>query len=211
MLLYTLDLLGVAVFAVSGALSAGRRRLDLLGVAVLAISTAIGGGTLRDVLLDRHPIFWIEDPAYLGVILAAAAATVLWVRHRERIAVAPPRRALDVADALGLALFTLSGAQIAQEAGLAPLLVVVMATMTGSAGGVLRDVLANETPLLIRPGELYATTSIAGTAVYLGLEAGGLARPAAAFAGMAVVAGFRLAAMRWRLRLPAFHIPDDAP
>lgn len=209
MLLYTLDLLGVAVFAVSGALAAGRRRLDLLGVAVLAVVTAVGGGTLRDVLLDRHPIFWIDDPAYLAVILSAAAATVLWVRHRQRIAVAPPRRALDVADAFGLALFALSGAQIAQDAGLHPLLVVVMATMTGSAGGVIRDVLANETPLLIRPGELYATTCIAGTAVYLALDAGGLARPAASLVGMGVVAALRLAAMRWGVRLPAFHIPDD--
>jgi uncharacterized membrane protein YeiH len=203
MLLYVLDLLGVAVFAVSGALAAGRRHLDLLGVGVLAITTAIGGGTLRDVLLDRHPIFWIEDPAYLVVILAAAGATVLWVRRRE-----PPERALGVADAFGLGLFALSGAQIAQEAGLSPLLVVLMATMTGSAGGVLRDVLANVTPLLIRPGELYATTCIVGTAVYLGLEGMGMARPAAGVFGAAVVIGLRLAAMRWGLHLPAFRLPD---
>src|SRR5690606_2144424 len=194
MLLYVLDLLGVAVFAVSGALAAGRRHLDLLGVGVLAVTTAIGGGTLRDVLLDRHPIFWVEDPAYLAVILTAAGATVLWVRHRE-----PPERALGVADAFGLGLFALSGAQIAQEAGLSPLLIVVMATMTGSAGGVLRDVLANETPLLIRPGELYATTCIVGTSVYLGLEGVGVVRPVAAVLGAAVVIGTRLAAMRWGL------------
>ena len=208
MLLYALDLLGVAVFAVSGALAAGRRRLDLLGVAILAVTTAIGGGTLRDVLLDRHPIFWIADPNYLAVILAAAAVTVLWVRHREALGVDLPARALGVADAFGLALFTLSGAQIAQAAGLAPLLVVLMATMTGSAGGVVRDVLANETPLLLRPGELYATTSIAGTSAYLGLEALGVERQAAVVVGMVVVAALRLAAMRWGLRLPAFHVEE---
>lgn len=208
-MLYVLDLVGVAVFAVSGALAAGRRRLDLLGVGVLAVVTAVGGGTLRDVLLDRHPIFWIEDPAYVVVILSAAAVTVLWVRHRERIRVAPPLRALDVADAFGLALFTLVGAQIAQEAGLSPVLVIVMAAMTGSAGGVLRDVLSMETPLLLRPGELYATTSIVGTTTYLLLEAAGLARDPAALVGMAVVASLRLAAMRWKIRLPAFDVNDE--
>lgn len=210
MLLYTLDLIGVAVFAISGALAAGRQQMDLLGVGVLATATAVGGGTLRDLLLDRHPIFWIDDPVYLVVILSAAAATVLWVRRQQRLHT-PLGRALDVADALGLALFALGGAQIAQDAGLSPLLVVVMATMTGSAGGVVRDVLARVTPLLLRPGELYATACIAGTGLFLGLQAAGVATPAASVAGMATVAALRLAAMRWGLRLPAFQLPDARP
>ena len=103
MILYLLDLAGVAVFAVSGALAAGRKRFDLLGVAVIAIVTAIGGGTTRDILLNRHPVFWIKDPTYLLVILAAAALTVLYARFQE-----PPRTSLLIADALGLALFTIS-------------------------------------------------------------------------------------------------------
>src|SRR6187401_1991020 len=106
MILYLLDLLGVAVFAVSGAIAAGRKHFDLLGVAVLATVTAVGGGTTRDVLLNRHPVFWIEDPTYLLVILAASAMTLLYVCYRE-----PPRTSLLVADALGLALFTIIGAQ----------------------------------------------------------------------------------------------------
>src|SRR3954469_6860125 len=96
------DLLGVAVFAISGVLSAGRKSLDWLGVAVIAIVTAIGGGTLRDVLLDRHPIFWIADSTYLLVILGATAFTLLYVRFWV-----PARRALFVADACGLAFFTI--------------------------------------------------------------------------------------------------------
>src|SRR5918998_745786 len=103
-----MDLLGVAVFAVSGALAAGRKSLDLLGVLVIAVVTAIGGGTIRDLLLNRHPIFWIADPTYLVVICIAAALTIVYVRLR-----APPGNSLLVADALGLALFTITGAQIA--------------------------------------------------------------------------------------------------
>jgi len=100
--LYVLDLLGVAVFAVSGVLAAGRKSLDLLGVLVIATLTAIGGGTIRDLLLDRHPIFWISQPTYLVVISVAAALTIIYVRVRR-----PPGDALLYADALGLALFTI--------------------------------------------------------------------------------------------------------
>ena len=111
-LLRVLDLIGVAVFAISGALAAGRKGLDLIGVVVLALVTAIGGGTIRDVLLDRHPIFWLADPAYPLVITAAALATVVYARTWR-----PPESALLVADALGLALFSVAGAQIAERAG----------------------------------------------------------------------------------------------
>src|SRR5919206_3001519 len=103
---HVLDLVGVAVFAVSGVLAAGRKRLDWLGVAVIAVVTAIGGGTLRDVLLDRYPIFWIADPTYLWVILAATVVTLGYLR----ICIAS-RRALLIADALGLAFFTIGGVE----------------------------------------------------------------------------------------------------
>lgn len=133
---YLVELGGVAVFALSGVLAAGRKSLDLLGVAVIAVVTAIGGGTLRDVLLDRHPIFWIADPAYLWVILAATVVTLgyvrLWIASR---------RALLMADALGLAFFTIGGVEIAQQTGHSDLIAVLMGTITGVAGGVLRDVL----------------------------------------------------------------------
>jgi len=109
MLFYILDLVGVAVFAVSGALAAGRTGLDLLGVIVIAALTAVGGGTLRDLLLHRHPIFWITNAQYLHVILVAALLTVCYVRVWP-----PPGDTLLVADALGLALFALSGAQVAE-------------------------------------------------------------------------------------------------
>ena len=108
-MLQLLEYVGVAVFAVSGALAAGRKRLDLLGVVVIATVTAIGGGTSRDLLLDR-PVFWIAEPAYLYVTLVAAVLTVAYTRRFR-----PPDRSLAYADALGLALFTMSGAQIAER------------------------------------------------------------------------------------------------
>jgi uncharacterized membrane protein YeiH len=204
MILYCLSLLGVAVFAASGALSAGRKGFDLIGVIVISGVTAIGGGTLRDVLLDRHPIFWIADPAQLVVILAAAALTLLYVRFRR-----PPWTALLVADALGLALFSISGAQVAEQRGLPGIIVVMMGAITGSAGGVLRDILSGEVPLLLRHTELYATASIAGIIVYLSAERTGAGITPAALLGMAVVAAIRFAAILWQLRLPTFHLPEE--
>ena len=204
MTLHILELLGVGVFAVSGALVAGRKRLDLLGVVVIAAVTAIGGGTIRDLLLDRHPVFWISDPIYLYIILAAAALAIAYTRRLR-----PPERLLLVADALGLALFTISGAQIAEEAGLSGIVVVLMGTLTGAAGGVIRDVLTAEIPMILRRGQIYATAAIAGAVVYLVLQRTGLDRTAASLVGMSVVAALRLAAIVWRITLPVFVVGDS--
>ena len=210
MLLYVLDLLGVAVFAVSGALAAGRKRLDLLGVLVLALVTAIGGGTIRDVLLDRHPLPWLADPRYLLVITGSALFTVWLVRRRRT---RPPEAALLIADALGLALFSVAGAQIAERAGVPAAAGIVLGAVTGAAGGAVRDVLSAEIPLVLRRGNLYATAALAGCAAYFALEALGVGRNAATVVGMAIVAGVRLAAIWWRLQLPEFrlHATDEHP
>jgi uncharacterized membrane protein YeiH len=200
--LYVLDLLGVAVFAVSGVLAAGRKSLDLLGVLVIATLTAIGGGTIRDLLLDRHPIFWISQPTYLVVISVAAALTIVYVRVRR-----PPGDALLYADALGLALFTIAGAQIAEAAGLSPIIVVLMATITGVAGGVLRDVLCAEIPLILRR-DIYATAAIVGASAYLLAKMLGAPRPWASGLGMATVATLRVVAIVRGLGLPTFRLPE---
>jgi len=198
-----LDLIGIGVFAVSGALAAGRKRLDLLGVFVLAAVTAIGGGTVRDLLLDRQPIVWLTDATYLGVIVAAVAITFAYVRWRR-----PPLASLLVADALGLALFSVAGAQIAEAAGLPAVSVVVLGTVTGVGGGVIRDVLSAEVPFVLRRGNLYASAVILGIAVYLFLESVGVPRQAASLTGMALIAALRLAAIRWELELPVFEVEE---
>jgi uncharacterized membrane protein YeiH len=177
---HILELLGVAVFAISGALAAGRKSLDWLGVAVIAAVTAIGGGTVRDILLNRHPISWIARPVYLIVCLVATAVTLLYVRLHI-----PPFRALFVADALGLAFFTIGGVQIAEQSGLSGLLALIMGVITGVVGGVARDVLLAEIPLILRRGQLYAS---------------------AAIAGMATVALVRFAAIAYRIELPVLTV-----
>ncbi len=196
-------LIGVAVFAASGALAAVRRALDPVGVLVLATVTATGGGTLRDLLMDRHPIFWISNPWFIGMSALAALATWLWVRKFP-----PPDRALAYADALGLAFFSLAGAQIAETGGLKPFAATIMGALTGCAGGLIRDVLVAEVPLIFRQSELYVTAVIAGVALYFGLESLGLSSDLASIMGMTTIAVIRLAAIHWGIMLPVMRMPE---
>lgn len=200
---YTLDYAGVAVCAISGALAAGRRSLDLLGVVVIATVTAIGGGTLRDLLLDRHPVFWVANPGYLIAAITAALFTLGYVRFFR-----PPERLLLFADAFGLALFTISGARIAQLAEVDGVIVVVMGTITGVFGGVMRDVLCAEIPMILRKGHIYATAAIAGASAFVLLSNAGFDRAWVTVCAMLVVAGLRIAAIVWGLTLPVFSLQD---
>jgi uncharacterized membrane protein YeiH len=163
--------------------------------------TAIGGGTTRDVLLDR-PVFWVADPAYIVVIALVALGTVAWSR-RYRV----PTSSLAIADAFGLSFFVIGGAQIAEALALPALSIIVMGVITGTFGGLVRDVLTAEIPMILRRGELYATAAIIGVACYLLLSLF-LPRAVAAFAGMAVIVALRLAAILWGLRLPVFTLRE---
>jgi uncharacterized membrane protein YeiH len=204
MILYLLDMLGVAVFAISGALAAGRKHLDLLGVMVIALVTALGGGTLRDLLLDRSPVFWIQQPDYLLVAIAAGLLTVLYTHFLK-----PPQRALLIADAGGLALFSISGAQIAEAASLNSLVVILMGTCSGVVGGVIRDVLLVEIPIILKRGNIYATAAIAGITLYLTAKHLGVAAVPSTLAGMATIFSLRLAAIIWGLKLPVYRLRDS--
>lgn len=199
-LLYLLDLFGVGVFAVSGALTAGRKSLDLLGVVIIAVVTAVGGGTTRDLLLDRHPIFWIADPIYLLVIIVAALFTIWYTQYKK-----PPEKALLLADALGLAVFTILGAQITQEVVSNKVIIVIMAAITGTIGGLIRDVLSNEIPMILRR-DIYATAALAGATAYLLLQVTPFLPIINIILGMLVVIGLRLAAIQWELHLPKFRL-----
>jgi len=201
-LIYALDLFGVAVFAASGAIAGIAAQMDLLGVLVLATITAIGGGTIRDVLLGSRPVFWIRDSGPIYTIIAATIATLIWV-HFLPI----PTKALPIADALGLAVFAISGAQVAEKAGCRPLVIVLMGTLTGAGGGVLRDVLSAKVPLILRQ-DVYASAAIAGITVYLLLRAVRSPTAAAFAAGFAIVAVTRLAAIAFDLSLPVFSLPQ---
>lgn len=202
--LYILSLIGVAVFAITGVLAAGRKGFDFFGVVVIALVTAIGGGTIRDILLDRHPVFWIGDTNYLYAATAAALMTLLLVRYRR-----PPLKALLYADALGLALFTISGTRISDGFGVSPVVAVMMGCITGVAGGVLRDILSAEIPLLLRDREIYATAAILGAVLYLILfKFFGVAETPAALAGMLMVVTVRGLSIWSKLRVPLFHLPE---
>lgn len=194
---YGLDLLGVGLFAVSGALAGIHRGLDLFGIAVIAAVTGMGGGTLRDMMLGRHPILWVRDPTYLYVILGAAAIAVMGQGVLPNL-----ETAFLVADALGLALFALSGAQ-AVEQDHAWIIVVVMGTMSGVAGGVIRDVLSGVAPLLLRR-DVYATAAIGGICVYLVLQRLGAGRSVAFAIGIIAVMVIRLLSLALHWQLPAF-------
>lgn len=198
-LLYWLDLAGVAVFAVSGALEAARKQLDLVGFLFVAAVTGIGGGTLRDVLLDRGPVFWVHEPVYLWVTSAAAVATFLIAPHIERRAVV-----LLWADALGMAVFCVLGARMALDAGAAPEVAVLMGTMTATFGGLIRDVVCTETPLLLKR-EIYATAAAAGAALLVAAEALGAGQPLATGLGLALAFAIRALALTWGLSLPIYR------
>ncbi len=195
-----LDLVGVAVFAVSGALAAGRAGMDWLGVVVLATLTAIGGGTMRDLLLNRHPIFWIADAIYPTLIFIVALATVFYVKFLP-----VPDHTLLIADALGLALFAITGAQLAEKANHAPVIVVLMGTMTGVGGGVVRDVLSGAVPLILRK-DIYASAAIAGILVYLLAQKCGITRSWAMGVGIVTVATLRLLSVLYGWQLPTFNL-----
>ncbi|WPC07091.1 trimeric intracellular cation channel family protein [Pseudomonas benzenivorans] len=202
-LFYLADLFGVAVFAITGALMAGRKSMDLFGVLVIAVITALGGGTLRDLILDNHPVSWIRDDTYIAVATLTAVGTVVWVRLTRPI----HETGLLIADAFGLSVFTVIGTEVAMQHGVPLSTAVIMGVMTGVAGGVMRDVICNEIPLIFKK-EIYATACIAGALVFIGLRL--LNTPHWLDTGIAMltVLSIRMAAIRWRFSLPRFHLLD---
>jgi uncharacterized membrane protein YeiH len=201
-----IDLAGVAVFAISGTLMAHRKYMDGFGVIVLAGVTAIGGGTLRDMILDL-PVFWVNDPSFFYVIILAALVTIVWIKFNSHF----PLRYLLVADAFGLAFFNLMGLQKALAFGASPLVAIALGTMTGVFGGLLRDVICREIPLVLK-GELYATACILGGAIYLlSLEFIKDSEIAMLLALLSTLL-IRLGAMKWQWHLPVFpeHIQSKS-
>lgn len=195
--LYIFDLFGCAVFAFSGALLAYNRKMDGVGVIVLASVTAIGGGTLRDLLLDAK-VFWLTDPNYLYVILFASLVSIFWLNTNKRI----PAKSLELADALGLALFVIMGTQKALSYGVVGTTAVVMGVMTGCFGGMLRDVLANRVPMILKK-ELYAMCCILGATVYVLVEP--LSVLWASVLGFIFVFLLRLGAIKWKWQIHVFN------
>ena len=199
-LLYYLNIFGIIVFALSGALMAGRYKLDPFGVVVLASVTAIGGGTIRDVILQA-PVFWVVEPYYLYVILATALLTILLIRQPKRI----PKRFLLIADAFGLALFAVLGTQKSIALGTPLPVAIVMGTITGVAGGMIRDVLCNVIPMILRQ-EIYALAAMLGGILFVIFQIIGWSESEATLVAILGALTLRLAAIYWQVSLPAFDI-----
>ncbi len=202
--LYAMDLFGTAVFAVSGGLMAARKRYDIFGFLVVGLAPAIGGGTLRDIALGALPVFWVRDVAYLWVALLAASATFFLARRIERYM---PQ--LLVADAVGLALFAVVGAEKALLLGARPEIAVAMGVITASFGGMIRDVLCREEPLILRR-EIYATAAILGAGLFVVVETLSQNRLTAMGLGFAAALLLRLVAVRRNLSLPVYSEDDPA-
>ncbi len=194
-----------AVFAtaISGMITAARARMDVVGTFTLALVTAFGGGTLRDLLLQRRPFFWVSSKEYVFLTLLLCLPFV-YSRKAFAVADALDRRSTFV-DSLGLALFSLTGVRYALEAGLPPLPAALMGVVTGTFGGVLRDILVSEVPAIFRPGPLYAAASFLGCLVVLAGPALELPQSIADAAGFATIVLLRMASVRLGLRLPDPH------
>lgn len=206
-LLRALDVAAIAVFAASGALVASRKQLDVVGFVLIAIITGFGGGTVRDLMLGRTPLFWLRAPELLGVC-AAVALLVFVTAHRLESRF----RALLWADAAGLALYAVIGAEIALLAGADPWAAVLLGTITATAGGLLRDIVCNELPLMLRR-EIYITAAAAAATVFIALRLAHVPRDTAVIAGVATGFAIRAAAITRGWSLPAYkpRPPRDYP
>ena len=198
LLLQVVFFVALAAEAMTAALAAGRRKMDWFGVCLLACVTALGGGSTRDLLLGHYPLAWVENPYLLLLVCAAALFTITFARVMHRL-----RWPFLLLDGLGLVVFTIIGCDVAIAMGQSPLIVIVAGMLTGIVGGILRDVLCNDVPLVFS-GELYATVSIVtGAVYYFGLQLG-LAHELVIVAAIATGFPLRVAAILFKWEMPKF-------
>ena len=196
---FAADILGTVAFAISGVLVAMEKRLDLFGVGIIALVTAIGGGTLRDMLIGNMPVTWTTNPLYMYVILGALLFAILFQSRLKYL-----RTSLFLFDTIGIGLYTMVGIETGLEAGLEPLICVTLGTITACFGGVLRDILCNEIPVIFRK-EIYATACILGGVGYFLLLKTPWPEAYAYLAGLSLVIGIRLLAVRFGIALPDIY------
>lgn len=197
-MLYPIEIVAVIASAMYGILLGCRKGLDAVGVFTIAFAVAFGGGTLRDLLLGRQPLFWMANDHYLVLVFLLAMVGSIWPRLAARC-----EKVLPVPDALGIALFSLTGAAYAIDAGHSPVVASMLAVITGTFGGAIAEIICNEIPSLFRAAPLQATCAFVGSWVYLLLDGyTALPQAAALGAGFAVITLSRLGALRWNWQLP---------
>lgn len=203
MFFQVIDILGTIAFAISGVLVAMEKRLDLFGVAIIAFVTAIGGGTLRDLLIGNTPVAWMQDITYFVVILASVVFAILFVKQLKYL-----RKSLFLFDTIGIGLYTMVGIEKGLQAELMPVICIALGTMTASFGGVIRDILCNEIPVIFRK-EIYATACILGGAGYFLFSKLPIVDTYANIAGILIVILIRIVAVRFNITLPNIYKKVD--
>ncbi|HWL27874.1 MAG TPA: trimeric intracellular cation channel family protein [Burkholderiaceae bacterium] len=203
MVLLILYIVAITAEAMTAALAAGRRDMDWVGVCIIACLTALGGGSVRDVLLGHYPLTWVANPEYLWITAGAAIVTALIAPVMKRL-----HSLFLVLDAMGLVVFTVIGCRVAMDMELPTTIVLVSGMITGCAGGVLRDVLCNDIPLLLRK-ELYASVSVITGLLFIGAWSYGFHLNVAMFVSMSLGLAMRMLAIRFNWQMPKFVYRDE--
>lgn len=201
-LLYFLDMVGVIACAIAGTLLAQHKGLDIAGCILVSMVNAIGGGTLRDMALDRHPLFWMTDLNYIIVITVTSLVLQIFFHLYHKI-----DNALKFFDAIGLAAFSVIGFNVALAQDMSPVIAIMMAVWTAIIGGLLRDIICNEIPLLLQR-EIYITASIVGSLTYLALEQLGIDTAVNEFIMLFVIFAVRMLALKFDWHLPSIRLVD---
>ncbi|MGB5819437.1 MAG: trimeric intracellular cation channel family protein [Saonia sp.] len=199
MFYFTIDILGTIAFAISGVLVAMDKKLDLFGVFIVAFVTAVGGGTLRDILIGNTPVIWLRESVYIFTIIGTVVFAIIFRRKLKYF-----RTSLFLFDTIGIGLYTLVGIEKGLGVGLLPIMCIALGTMTASFGGVIRDILCNEIPVIFRK-EIYATACILGGSSYFLLRKLPFDDAYAHIAAIAVVIGIRLLAVKFKIALPSIY------
>ncbi|MEQ8470713.1 MAG: trimeric intracellular cation channel family protein [Marinoscillum sp.] len=197
-ILYFIDIVGTMVFAISGALAGRDKKLDIFGISAVGFITAIGGGTLRDVLLGSTPVGWMNDLIYLSMIALGVVFSLFFGRTVRKL-----RRTFFIFDTIGIAVFTVLGLQKALTLGVHPIIAIMMGMVSAVFGGVIRDIVCNEIPLIFRQ-EIYALTCIAGGIVYVLLDFLSINQVANVITTASFIVIFRVLAVKYHWKLPDF-------
>ncbi len=195
-----LDILGTTAFAISGALSAMNRRLDLFGIFIIAFVTSIGGGTVRDALIGSTPVSWMQNPLVMYLIGAVTALSIIFRNKLDYL-----KKSLFLFDTIGLGIFTITGVETGIRAGLEPIVSIALGTMTGCFGGVIRDILCNEIPVIFRK-EIYATASIAGGICFMILYMFNINENLIYTSTTLFIIIIRLLVVKYKISLPQFIV-----
>jgi uncharacterized membrane protein YeiH len=196
----TLNLLGTVAFAISGALVAMNKKLDLFGIFIIAFVTAVGGGTLRDILIGRSPVGWMSEPIYVYAILIAVVLAIFLRKKLKYLS-----KSLFLFDTIGLGTFTILGTEIGVQLNFNPIISIALGVMTASFGGVIRDILCNQIPIIFRK-EIYATAAIAGAITFIILNGLEINSTVNYISTTSIVIIIRLIVVKFHLSFPTFHI-----